>query len=121
MSSNLKPLPNLNPAGQPPSQIPIQNFAFLKNGNSQQTASHALQDYQMQLMLLEQQNKKRLLMARQEADKERAGQEQLGLLQQQNKTRICCMSWNPNGGEAVCTTRTIPNPGQRIKGDGSKL
>jgi hypothetical protein len=28
-------------------------------------AKHALQDYQMQLMLLEQQNKKRLLMARQ--------------------------------------------------------
>lgn len=33
-----------------------------------QTGSHALQDYQMQLMLLEQQNKKRLLMARQEQD-----------------------------------------------------
>lgn len=32
------------------------------NGN------HALQDYQMQLMLLEQQNKKRLMMARQEQD-----------------------------------------------------
>ena len=30
--------------------------------------SHALQDYQMQLMLLEQQNKKRLMMARQEQD-----------------------------------------------------
>lgn len=30
--------------------------------------NHALQDYQMQLMLLEQQNKKRLLMARQEHD-----------------------------------------------------
>lgn len=30
--------------------------------------NHALQDYQMQLMLLEQQNKKRLLMARQERD-----------------------------------------------------
>ena len=30
--------------------------------------NHALQDYQMQLMLLEQQNKKRLLMARQEQD-----------------------------------------------------
>jgi hypothetical protein len=28
--------------------------------------NHALQDYQMQLMLLEQQNKKRLMMARQE-------------------------------------------------------
>jgi hypothetical protein len=35
-------------------------------GNSQ--GNHALQDYQMQLMLLEQQNKKRLLMARQEQD-----------------------------------------------------
>lgn len=33
------------------------------------TGNHAVQDYQMQLMLLEQQNKKRLLMARQEQDK----------------------------------------------------
>jgi hypothetical protein len=33
-----------------------------------QTGNHALQDYQMQLMLLEQQNKKRLLLARQEQD-----------------------------------------------------
>lgn len=31
-------------------------------------SNHALQDYQMQLMLLEQQNKKRLMMARQETD-----------------------------------------------------
>lgn len=38
-------------------------------GNSQGGGSnHALQDYQMQLMLLEQQNKKRLMMARQEQD-----------------------------------------------------
>ncbi|KAK5659099.1 hypothetical protein OQA88_1189 [Cercophora sp. LCS_1] len=37
--------------------------------NAQATGSnHALQDYQMQLMLLEQQNKKRLMMARQEQD-----------------------------------------------------
>ncbi|KAI8667481.1 LisH domain-containing protein [Fusarium sp. Ph1] len=39
--------------------------------NGPQTAggsNHALQDYQMQLMLLEQQNKKRLMMARQEQD-----------------------------------------------------
>lgn len=36
--------------------------------NGQQNGNHALQDYQMQLMLLEQQNKKRLLMARQEQD-----------------------------------------------------
>ncbi|KAF2206053.1 hypothetical protein GQ43DRAFT_1618 [Delitschia confertaspora ATCC 74209] len=34
----------------------------------QPQSNHALQDYQMQLMLLEQQNKKRLLMARQEQD-----------------------------------------------------
>lgn len=34
----------------------------------QPAGNHALQDYQMQLMLLEQQNKKRLLMARQEQD-----------------------------------------------------
>jgi hypothetical protein len=41
------------------------------DGNPQavtQTGNHALQDYQMQLMLLEQQNKKRLLLARQEQD-----------------------------------------------------
>ena len=38
-------------------------------GNGQGGGSnHALQDYQMQLMLLEQQNKKRLMMARQEQD-----------------------------------------------------
>ncbi|KIW08841.1 hypothetical protein, variant 1 [Verruconis gallopava] len=37
------------------------------DGNPSQ-GNHALQDYQMQLMLLEQQNKKRLLMARQEQD-----------------------------------------------------
>jgi hypothetical protein len=37
-------------------------------GAGQGGGNHALQDYQMQLMLLEQQNKKRLLMARQEQD-----------------------------------------------------
>ncbi|KAI0121030.1 SOM1 protein [Xylariales sp. AK1849] len=37
-------------------------------GNGQGGSNHALQDYQMQLMLLEQQNKKRLMMARQEQD-----------------------------------------------------
>lgn len=39
----------------------------------QPQGNHALQDYQMQLMLLEQQNKKRLLMARQEQDSMSAG------------------------------------------------
>ncbi|KAF2770959.1 hypothetical protein EJ03DRAFT_349978 [Teratosphaeria nubilosa] len=36
--------------------------------SSSQKSNHALQDYQMQLMLLEQQNKKRVLKARQEQD-----------------------------------------------------
>lgn len=44
----------------------------LRGGGPGQPAAgggnHALQDYQMQLMLLEQQNKKRLMMARQEQD-----------------------------------------------------
>lgn len=39
----------------------------------QPQGNHALQDYQMQLMLLEQQNKKRLLMARQEQDSMASG------------------------------------------------
>lgn len=38
------------------------------NGGNGPNGNHALQDYQMQLMLLEQQNKKRLLMARQEQE-----------------------------------------------------
>ena len=42
--------------------------AGMPGGPAAQTGNHALQDYQMQLMLLEQQNKKRLMMARQEQD-----------------------------------------------------
>jgi hypothetical protein len=42
--------------------------AGMQNGPAAQSGNHALQDYQMQLMLLEQQNKKRLMMARQEQD-----------------------------------------------------
>ncbi|KAK2804389.1 hypothetical protein FQN51_002031 [Onygenales sp. PD_10] len=60
------------------SLMPIQDY-FPGNGQMQQMrpgmqtpgagpGNHALQDYQMQLMLLEQQNKRRLLMARQEQD-----------------------------------------------------
>ncbi|KAL8827485.1 MAG: hypothetical protein Q9191_003161 [Dirinaria sp. TL-2023a] len=49
----------------------MNNPAMMRGGVPPGTANngnHALQDYQMQLMLLEQQNKKRLLMARQEQD-----------------------------------------------------
>lgn len=45
-----------------------------------QEGNHALQDYQMQLMLLEQQNKKRLLMARQEQERlQQPGEAQQGI------------------------------------------
>jgi hypothetical protein len=68
--------------GSPMAQLGLdgQHDAFAgntpRNGNgmpanpsgAQGQGNHALQDYQMQLMLLEQQNKKRLLMARQEQD-----------------------------------------------------
>jgi len=40
----------------------------MRAGMNPGTGSHALQDYQMQLMMLEQQNKKRLMMARAEQD-----------------------------------------------------
>ncbi|KAL8803285.1 MAG: hypothetical protein Q9182_003243 [Xanthomendoza sp. 2 TL-2023] len=49
--------------------------AGMPNGNgAANNGNHALQDYQMQLMLLEQQNKKRLLMARQEQETPHNGQ-----------------------------------------------
>ncbi|TKA68895.1 hypothetical protein B0A55_08398 [Friedmanniomyces simplex] len=56
--------PSLPPGmpGQAASAVAAGQAASNGNGN------HALQDYQMQLMLLEQQNKQRLLMARQEQD-----------------------------------------------------
>jgi hypothetical protein len=50
--------------GGPGGMRPGPNGAQAGQGGS----NHALQDYQMQLMLLEQQNKKRLMMARQEQD-----------------------------------------------------
>ena len=63
--------PMMQPMGD--GQMNGANLEGYYNGNAQMRGviapnggNHALQDYQMQLMLLEQQNKKRLLMARQE-------------------------------------------------------
>lgn len=56
---------DLGAPGVPPY---MNDQAMLRGGVPPGNANHALQDYQMQLMLLEQQNKKRLLMARQEQD-----------------------------------------------------
>ncbi|KFY94499.1 hypothetical protein V498_03866, partial [Pseudogymnoascus sp. VKM F-4517 (FW-2822)] len=73
-----KGMPNPNgPQGQGSPMMPNQDGTIVAgyyNAERQgsnvgpNNGSHALQDYQMQLMLLEQQNKKRLLMARQEQD-----------------------------------------------------
>jgi hypothetical protein len=49
------------------------------NAQGAPQGNHALQDYQMQLMLLEQQNNKRLLMARQEQDNMSGPQHQGGV------------------------------------------
>ncbi|SPQ26387.1 02e01e7b-0d29-4d77-9ef7-e80e921d13d0 [Thermothielavioides terrestris] len=52
----------------PGDMAPGNMRANAPNGQATTGSNHALQDYQMQLMLLEQQNKKRLMMARQEQD-----------------------------------------------------
>jgi len=54
--------------GMRPGMVPNAAVAAAGAQAGQNNGNHALQDYQMQLMLLEQQNKKRLLMARQEQD-----------------------------------------------------
>ena len=67
-SPMMQPNLDINPefySGGNPASLPMQVRGMpAANGGG----SHALQDYQMQLMLLEAQNKKRLLMARQEQD-----------------------------------------------------
>lgn len=54
--------------GMRPGMVPNAAVAVAGAQAGANNGNHALQDYQMQLMLLEQQNKKRLLMARQEQD-----------------------------------------------------
>lgn len=69
VGNNGSPMIAHNGEGAPINMIPEFYGAAGKNiGQGPGTGNHALQDYQMQLMLLEQQNKKRLLMARQEQD-----------------------------------------------------
>ncbi|KAF3907474.1 hypothetical protein AA313_de0200093 [Arthrobotrys entomopaga] len=53
-----------------------------KNARRKASSNHALEDYQMQLMLLEQGNKKRLMMARQETGQTNVTQPQSNVAQQ---------------------------------------
>lgn len=85
--------------------------AMRAGGQAQPTGSnHALQDYQMQLMLLEQQNKKRLMMARQE-------QSDMGGIPRDNQPGAA----GPNGqpfpdtSPQAMRSGTSPNPAEQMK------
>lgn len=71
--------------------------------------NHALQDYQMQLMLLEQRNKKRLLMARQEQDKIASGISDLPFAQSSLPTKA------PEAVHPVLMPETYFDPAIRPK------
>ncbi|KAF2127924.1 hypothetical protein P153DRAFT_376854 [Dothidotthia symphoricarpi CBS 119687] len=73
--------------------------------------NHALQDYQMQLMLLEQQNKKRLLMARQEQDN----------MSGPNQHAVGGPGFAPNMSPQGSRAGPSPNPADQIKRGTPKL
>ncbi|CAI9630267.1 unnamed protein product [Alternaria burnsii] len=75
-----------------------------------QQGNHALQDYQMQLMLLEQQNKKRLLMARQEQDNQ-SGHPQQGVIGAPGFGAAMSPQGSRAGGPS-------PNPADQMKREG---
>lgn len=85
-------------AGNPPPRGP---------GGPQSQGNHALQDYQMQLMLLEQQNKKRLLMARQEQDNMTQAPHAPGVVGQPGFAQ----AMSPQGSRAGPS----PNPNDQMK------
>jgi hypothetical protein len=78
-----------------------------------QQGNHALQDYQMQLMLLEQQNKKRLLMARQEQDNQ-SGPHQQGVIGAPGFGAAMSPQGSRAGGPS-------PNPADQMKRGTPKL
>lgn len=80
--------------------------------NGQHGGTHALQDYQMQLMLLEQQNKRRLMMARQEQDSMARPDGQPPMPGQQLPPGT-----SPQGSRAG----TSPNPNDQMKRNTPKM
>lgn len=74
--------------------------------------NHALQDYQMQLMLLEQQNKKRLMMARQEQDSMMPRDGQGGAPGAGPNGQPFQQGASPQGGPRSVNS---PNPGDQMK------
>ncbi|PON28529.1 hypothetical protein TGAM01_v202376 [Trichoderma gamsii] len=85
--------------------------AMRAGGQAQPTGSnHALQDYQMQLMLLEQQNKKRLMMARQE-------QSDMGGIPRDNQPGAAGPNGQPFPDTSPQAMRSgaSPNPAEQMK------
>ncbi|KAJ5895548.1 hypothetical protein N7495_007239 [Penicillium taxi] len=77
----------------------------MQTPNGQAQGNHALQDYQMQLMLLEQQNKRRLMMARQEQDS----------IARDGQPPMPGQGGLPPGTSPGSRTGTSPNPGDQMK------
>lgn len=102
-----------NPAGMPQGSPAVDQNGEMFNGNALRNmpqpggsnSNHALQDYQMQLMLLEQQNKKRLLMARQEQDS------QTGPAPMPGQPGFGALAMSPSGSR----TGPSPNPDDQMK------
>ncbi|RDW61256.1 putative cAMP-dependent protein kinase pathway protein (Som1) [Aspergillus mulundensis] len=84
-----------------------------------QHGNHALQDYQMQLMLLEQQNKRRLMMARQEQDSMSRGPDGQPLPGQQGQQQPGQMppGTSPQGSRAGAS----PIPNDQMKRNTPKI
>ncbi|KAL4801913.1 hypothetical protein BDV18DRAFT_67926 [Aspergillus unguis] len=84
-----------------------------------QHGNHALQDYQMQLMLLEQQNKRRLMMARQEQDSMARGPDGQPLPGQQGQQQPGQMppGTSPQGSRAGAS----PIPNDQMKRNTPKI
>jgi hypothetical protein len=93
--------------GPRPGNMPANGAGAPQGGN------HALQDYQMQLMLLEQQNKKRLLMARQEQDNQ-SGHPQQGVIGAPGFGAAMSPQGSRAGGPS-------PNPADQMKRGTPKL
>lgn len=102
MNENFMMDPNYNPAVNAQIRPGMPQPAGGQGGN------HALQDYQMQLMLLEQQNKKRLMMARQEQDSMTRADGQPGIPAQQGMQPP---GMSPSGSR----NGPSPNPSDQMK------
>ena len=106
----------MNGQGAPMMQPGMDGMEFYGNqgmrpqmaqNGGQGSSNHALQDYQMQLMLLEQQNKKRLLMARQEQDSNMRPDQAPGMPGQPGFAQNMSPSGSRNGPS--------PNPSEQMK------